>query len=56
MIVTRAAFIMLFHSVTENFTPRAITLAIAMSAKYLRQVRATVLDELSKDYVAGAKA
>ena len=34
----------------------AITLAIAMSAKYLRQVRATVLDELSKDYVVGAKA
>ena len=34
----------------------AITLAIAMSAKYLRQVRATVLDELSKDYVAGARA
>ena len=34
----------------------AITLAIAMSAKYLRQVRATMLDELSKDYVAGARA
>ena len=34
----------------------SLTLAIAMSAKYLRQVRATVLDELSKDYVAGAKA
>lgn len=34
----------------------ALTLAIAMSAKYLRQVRATVLDELSKDYVLGAKA
>ena len=34
----------------------SITLAIAMSAKYLRQVRATVLDELSKDYVVGAKA
>ena len=34
----------------------ALTLAIAMSAKYLRQVRATVLDELSKDYVAGARA
>ncbi len=34
----------------------SFTLAIAMSAKYLRQVRATVLDELSKDYVAGAKA
>ena len=34
----------------------AITLAIAMSAKYLRQVRATVLEELNKDYVAGARA
>lgn len=34
----------------------AITLAIAMSAKYLRQVRAAVLDELSKDYVVGARA
>lgn len=34
----------------------ALTLAIAMSAKYLRQVRATVLDELSEDYVLGARA
>lgn len=34
----------------------SFTLAIAMSAKYLRQVRATVLDELSKDYVVGARA
>lgn len=34
----------------------AFTLAIAMSAKYLRQVRATVLDELCKEYVVGAKA
>lgn len=34
----------------------AVTLAIAMSAKYVRQVRAAILDELSKDYVAGAKA
>ena len=33
-----------------------LTLAIAMSAKYMRQVRATVLEELNKDYVAGAKA
>ena len=33
-----------------------LTLAIAMSAKYLRQVRATVLEELNKDYVVGAKA
>lgn len=33
-----------------------LTLAIAMSAKYIRQVRATVLEELNKDYVLGAKA
>lgn len=33
-----------------------LTLAIAMSAKYMRQVRATVLEELNKDYVEGAKA
>ena len=33
-----------------------LTLAIAMSAKYLRQVRSTVLEELNKDYVLGAKA
>ena len=33
-----------------------LTLAIAMSAKYLRQARATVLEELGKDYVLGAKA
>lgn len=33
-----------------------LTLALAMSAKYMRQVRATVLEELSKDYVTGAKA
>lgn len=34
----------------------ALTLAIAMSAKYTRQVRATVLEELGKDYVLGARA
>ncbi len=33
-----------------------LTLAIAMSAKYTRQVRASVLEELSQDYVIGAKA
>ena len=33
-----------------------LTLAIAMSAKYIRQVRATVLEELNKDYVQGATA
>lgn len=33
-----------------------MTLAIAMSSKYMRQVRAAVLEELQKDYVIGAKA
>ena len=33
-----------------------LTLAISMSAKYMRQVRATVLEELDKDYVIGAQA
>ena len=42
-------------SITSVAMP-TITLAIAMSAKYLRQVRATVLDELSKDYILGAKS
>lgn len=40
----------------QNVALPAFTLAIAMSAKYLRQVRATVLDELSKDYVVGNQA
>ena len=33
----------------------AVTLAIAMSAKYTRQVRAAVLDELKQEYVTGAR-
>ena len=33
-----------------------LTLAIAMSAKYMRQVRSAVLEELGKDYVLGARA
>lgn len=34
----------------------ATTLAIAMASKYTRQVRATVLEELNKEYVVGALA
>lgn len=34
----------------------ALTLAISMAAKYTRQVRAAVLEELNKDYVTGARA
>ena len=33
-----------------------LTLAIAMASKYTRQVRVAVLEELNKDYVAGARA
>ena len=33
-----------------------LTLSIAMSAKYMRQVRSAVLEELNKDYVLGARA
>ena len=40
----------------RNVVLPSLTLAIAMSAKYLRQVRAAVLEELGKAYVAGAKA
>lgn len=32
------------------------TLVISMASKYIRQVRATVLEELNKEYVMGAKA
>lgn len=50
-----------FPVISENLSVESaalptLTLAIAMSAKYLRQVRAAVLEELSKPYVVGAKA
>lgn len=34
----------------------SVTLAFAMSAKYTRQVRTAVVEELSQDYVTGARA
>lgn len=34
----------------------ALTLAIVMSAKFTRQVRTVILDELNQDYVIGARA
>ena len=33
-----------------------LTLAVAMASKYTRQIRATVLEELNKNYVTGARA
>lgn len=34
----------------------SLTLSLAMSAKYIRQIRAIVLEELNKEYVLGARA
>jgi peptide/nickel transport system permease protein len=34
----------------------AVTLAFAMAAKYCRQVRTAILEELHQDYVVGARA
>lgn len=43
------------NGVVQMILP-AITLAISMSAKYTRQVRTAVLEELNQDYVTGARA
>lgn len=40
----------------EDMILPSVTLAIAMSSKYTRQVRTAVLEELSQDYVIGARA
>ena len=40
----------------ETLILPATTLGIVMAAKYTRQVRSTVLEELNQDYVVGARA
>lgn len=40
----------------QNLILPMLTLGIVMAAKYTRQVRAAVLEELNQDYVVGAKA
>ena len=40
----------------DNIIMPALTLTIAMGAKYTRQIRAVVLEELQKPYVIGARA
>lgn len=40
----------------QNIIMPALTLTIAMGAKYTRQIRAVVLEELEKPYVLGAKS
>lgn len=44
------------HIGLDTIIAPALTLAISMSSKYTRQVRATVLEELHQDYVVGARA
>lgn len=51
----------IFPIATATVTPSglvlpALTLAIYQSAKYTRQVRTVILDELNQDYVIGARA
>lgn len=51
----------MFPIATATVTPSglvlpALTLAIYQSAKYTRQVRTVILDELNQDYVIGARA
>ena len=40
----------------ENLILPMVTLGVVMASKYTRQVRATMLEELSQDYVMGARA
>lgn len=44
------------ENTAQSLVLPTLTLAISMASKYTRQVRATVLEELDKDYVAGARA
>ena len=46
----------LFSIIGQNIVMPALTLTIAMGAKYTRQIRAVVLEELEKPYVIGAKS
>ena len=43
------------HGIEDMILP-SLTLALAMSAKYIRQIRAAVLEELDKEYVTGLKS
>ncbi len=44
------------ENIAASLVLPTLTLAIAMAAKYIRQIRAAVLEELNKDYVVGARA
>lgn len=40
----------------ESIILPSVTLSIAMTSKYIRQIRAVVIEELEKDYVRGARS
>ncbi len=44
------------ENLAQSLVLPTLTLAISMASKYTRQVRATVLEEMDKDYVMGARA
>lgn len=44
------------HAGWKSVIMPTLTLALSMASRYTRQVRATVLEELNKDYVQGARA
>jgi len=46
----------LFSIIGQSVVMPALTLTIAMGAKYTRQIRAVVLEELDKPYVMGARS
>lgn len=46
----------LFSIIGSNVIMPALTLTISMAAKYTRQIRAVVLEELQKNYVMGARS
>ena len=43
------------ENIAASLVLPTLTLAIAMAAKYIRQIRAAVLEELNQDYVTGAR-
>ena len=49
-------YLIRFLSFIGNSMPNFFAAMVLMAAKYTRQVRATVLEELNKDYVTGARA
>ena len=56
LIYVLALKLNLLPIIGQNVVMPALTLTIAMSAKYTRQIRAVVLEELEKPYVTGARS